>query len=902
MAPSPGFAASSLWQTTLAEQPGDIHVEQRTRLRVSYLSLRERASTLMAQAPQDALPYTVHDITHADALWEAADEICGPQISITPLEGYILGCAFVLHDAAMCQAAYKDGLDAAFGKQEWRDLLALTHFQHYGNWPEPTELDAPTPAVRDDCRFQAIREIHPRHAKTLVAESWPTQTGSTMYLIDDAELRETYGDIIGNLAASHWDNVKDLIEPFQQERGPHPMHPPEWRIEPLKLACILRLADAAQIDSRRAPTFLFALRRPKGPSRDHWSFQQFVGRPFRRDDRLHITSLRPFTADNAHAWWLALDYLREVDAEFKRVDALLYDLKLKRMAVRAVAGVDDEKRFADVLPVSGWRPVDARLQISDAPGLVDHLGGTQLYGNAPQVAVRELIQNAHDAVAARARLESEFIGGRIEVQLTEADDGNWTLEVRDNGVGMDEDIIAHALLDFGRSGWSSRQARTKFPGLPGGGFQPKGRFGIGFFAVFMLGDDIEITTRRYDGATTDALHVTFSGLLARPIITTPRPTPATRIGTTVRVRLKENPYNEAGLFRFHVGEQSLFGLVRTAVVDNTVPVLTTQYTQDAEEIHRTLEPLSLRTASPKQIFDRLHPKRPREDSVREKQRLMRRERFASHATEILDTQGRRAGFASLEPRHEMQYSRFLFPGTLAVSGFRADDLFSFEGFLEGRPNRASRDRAELAVQADSVQSWFTTQITRWRELGEYTASTQVQTAEMLYQVFGRLSDEHAIGATSDGLIRFGSIGEWAEHTDEIFLTSDWPLAWNYSSPEAPFVWHIMRSAKISIPDKWLITGSRFSSLQGPFYELFPSARLRDPRFEAWRFSDGCWQQNWWYSSGSFRGKILMQICDAWSCDIEDIYAPVCQRHFEDYSHIDPDVEPAWGYWLRRPGA
>lgn len=49
--------------------------------------------------------------------------------------------------------------------------------------------------------------------------------------------------------------------------------PVDWRINPLKLACLLRCADAGHIDSGRAPDYLLKLLDINGVSRNHWEAQ-----------------------------------------------------------------------------------------------------------------------------------------------------------------------------------------------------------------------------------------------------------------------------------------------------------------------------------------------------------------------------------------------------------------------------------------------------------------------------------------------------------------------------------------------------------------------------------------------------------------------------------------------------
>ena len=887
------FAATPLWQSTLAEGAHrNNHREQREHLRASYLSLRENAIPLLAEAARSTPNFTVHDITHVDALWETASLVCGSSNSLTPAEAYVLGCAFVLHDAAMGQAAYPGGLAETLGEQKWRDLLSVAYYRSSNSWPQPGELDHPPAEVMEACIVQAIRETHAQQAKRLVDQPWHTSAGNQFHLIQDTQLREAYGPLIGELAASHWSNVEVLAQQFKQARGSLTWQPADWIIEPLKLACILRLADATQIDSRRAPTFLFTLRRPEGESRHHWRFQEHVSRPRLVDDRVTYTSLRPFERGATEAWWLALDYLRDVDRELKSVDALLHDLGRSRLAARAVAGVDSPERFAELFPVQGWRPVDTKLRISDVPALVGTLGGEQLYGREPEVAVRELIQNAQDAVLARTIIEPDFADGRVEVNLAEQD-GGWVLEVRDNGIGMDEDILVHGLLDFGHSGWSTNQVRAKSPGLAGGGFQPKGRFGIGFFSVFMLGDDVELVTRRHNDASTDARRLVFTGLGKRPLLTALQPANRAAVGTTVRVALTVNPYDAGGILRYTDNDR-LSELIHRLVLGNSIPIHSRE--PDGRE-PRTLAPFDLSTGAPEDVFDRLYP--PLTDSWRisqEKQRLLLREAFTQRATELFDSTHRRIGLAVLGA-DLLYWSQLNYTGIVAVNGFLADEIRDFAGYLEGTPNRASRDKVDLVADRDEVRRWFASQEKQLRDTHKFSESIQLELGYTLHRAFGRFADDHCVGMTRQGLLRFGEVERWAAQRDEIFLTGGPPLTWHTRPPR---VMHHNAGIEITLPENWFTSCA--ISYDQIFQDLFPLTLNSDPDFEFARYhTELTWEKFWWRVSGSIDGPFLRHVCRAWSCTIGDLLAPLARRHWNDVAYLDdPALGPVFGYRVQRP--
>ncbi|MFD5386810.1 ATP-binding protein [Streptomyces sp. NPDC127074] len=891
--PEHDFVSTPLWQKTLApRRRSDDHNSQRERLRSSYLALRDNAAVLLAENARSMPNFTVHDISHVDALWETASLMCGDQVTLNPAEAYVLGCAFVLHDAAMGTAAYGMSVPEVLGDQRWRDLVSVAYYHRQGCWPDHEELDAPPPEIMEACRETAIRETHAEQARKLVDQPWQSSTGNEIFLIQDLQLREAYGPLIGDLAASHWWPVDKLADRFRQAKGSLTWQPPEWIIEPLKLACVLRLADATQIDSRRAHTFLFSLRRPQGVSREHWRFQEHVSRPHLAGDRVTYTSLRPFLPQDAAAWWLALDYLRGVDRELKKVDALLHDLARSRLAARAVAGVDSPERFADLFPVSDWRPIDATVKVSDIPALVETLGGKQLYGDEPEVAVRELVQNAHDAVLARQALEPDFIDGRIEVRLTQSG-GSWCLEIRDNGSGMDEETLVHGLLDFGASGWSSTNVRNRLPGLAGGGFIPNGRFGIGFFSVFLLGDHVELITRRYDGSTMDARRLTFDGPSQRPLLT---PLPAsvrTSPGTTIRITLKKSPYDIKGLL-YRTSDERLNQLIRRLVLENAVPVLTWEPNAATPE---KVAPFTLATGAPDDVFDRLYP--PLTDSWRvgeEKTRLQLRDAFVDRATELLDEAGRRIGLATLwNDLHYLGPRNFF--GIVTVNGFLADESVAFAGYLAGQPNRASRDNASLVANEHQVRHWIHTQEQRLRRIGHFSDSVQLELAYTLHDAFNHLADDIAFAITGQGLLRPTDLAAWAGQRDEVFMAFGPPLSWR---PRPPEVYHYLSGQNISLPDKWVLICQRASL--PPLAEVFPDVMNRDAAYESARNQPSLtWQKVWWRMSGKLQGFFLRALCETWSCTIEDLLAPVEQRRWSDACYLDDEaLGPVEGYLLRRP--
>ena len=543
--------ATRVWQTTLGSKPtDDPHEDAREKLRASFVSFRERAALLAAEIHRDLPEFTVHDVTHLDALWEIADIVGGPELSLSPPEAFVLGGAFLLHDLGMSLASYPQGIDELKQRETWNDTIALQFMEKHNRQPTAEELaDPPHEAVTAATAY-LLRALHAEQAERLGVAAWTAPGAeSPEHLIQDTDIRQTYGRIVGLVAHSHWWPVQELEKRFPRTLGAPHWCPKDWTVDPLKLSCLLRLADAGHIDARRAPYFLRAIRHISAASADHWAFQQRIGKPHLTGDALSYTSGYAFPFEESASWWLCFDTLRMVDEELRSVDALLADKGIHRFAARRIAGIESPERLTAYVPTVGWAPVDASVQVSDVPRLLTCLGGKELYGRNPRVPLRELVQNASDAVRARWAIENRVQGwGEISVRLGQDGERHW-LEVEDTGIGMSPTVLTKYLLDFSTTFWGSSVMVDELPGLLGSGFRPTGKYGIGFFSVFMLGDSVRVRTRRADAAQKDTLVLEFNtGLNSRPVLREAAPSEVLRDGgTTVRVWLRTAPTDNGGL-------------------------------------------------------------------------------------------------------------------------------------------------------------------------------------------------------------------------------------------------------------------------------------------------------------------------------------------------------------------
>jgi len=265
--------------------------------------------------------------------------------------------------------------------------------------------------------------------------------------------------------------------------------------------------------------------RPLEISKTHWLFQTKLAKPQFRNSRLVYTSTSPFGIDEAEAWQLSWDAIQIVDKELRHASDLLADGSSRVFQAVGVVGADSAAALTDHIQVTDWKPLPTEVRVSDVPHLARMLGGQGLYSDW-YIPVRELIQNAADAIEARVAVDDDFSleDGQIKIRIKKEGGGLALLSVEDNGIGMSETTLTGALLDFGFSFWKSEAAREEFPGLQWRFKNPRGRYGIGFFPVFMWSDNVQVCTRRHTEGTASARILEFkSGLGRRPIVRPAKP-------------------------------------------------------------------------------------------------------------------------------------------------------------------------------------------------------------------------------------------------------------------------------------------------------------------------------------------------------------------------------------------
>ena len=380
---------------------------------------------------------------------------------------------------------------------------------------------------------------------------------------------------------------------------------------------------------------------------------------------------------------MAYDAARMIDNELRAADRLLLDLHRERLAARSVAFSYSPEAFAKNVPTDGWQPIDTSIKITDIKSMVERFGGEKLYGKDPAAALRELLQNAVDAVHACRKLgglgEDE---GEIEVAVEDVPGGHW-LHITDTGIGMSRYVLTEVLLDFGRSLWRSADLRGEWSGLSASGFDAIGQFGIGFFSVFMLGERVRVVTRRYEskkGESGQWLLEFTAGTNKRPILRTPTENEKLkRHGTRLSVFVSQEKL--LGLCRRQDWDKGSPGFFFSQACARLAPALDIDlYVRINGDAHqRVVKANDWLTLTPLELLQRIHP--TSYDNMKKFDDWM-------HFSDLRDNSGKIVGRCATNP-----YSHFIPVSCVGVvKGLFAGDVPGLTGIVFTKPKTIWRVR------------------------------------------------------------------------------------------------------------------------------------------------------------------------------------------------------------------
>ncbi len=169
-----------------------------------------------------------------------------------------------------------------------------------------------------------------------------------------------------------------------------------------------------------------------------------------------------------------------------------------------------------------------------------HLIVHSLYKN-PEVFLRELVSNASDALNKVRFLRltnSDIVDSDAELKIKiEIDKEKGTFSIEDTGIGMTEDELVNQIGTIASSGTlefiqKMNEAKQSIDG------SMIGQFGVGFYSVFMVTDEVTVETRHAEAGST-ALKWTSKGENSFSIEESDRTARGTKISFTLNDEHKQ---------------------------------------------------------------------------------------------------------------------------------------------------------------------------------------------------------------------------------------------------------------------------------------------------------------------------------------------------------------------------
>jgi len=840
------FENTIIWQKSLGKQlEPDIYDKERNLLRTEYEKFRDNSALLASEIASSMPDFTVHDISHIDALWETANLIMGDSYELNPAEAFVLGGAFLLHDLGMGLASFPNGIEEIKKETIWKDTVASELKKKLNRQIYEEDLNSIPEDIEKYATQTVLRINHAKQAERIALISWKDNKGNNLHLLDDANLRESYGAIIGQIAHSHWWSSSELVEKLPSILGAPGMFPPSWSVDPVKLACILRVADATQIDDRRAPLFLRAIRQIQGEASEHWNFQQKLYQPRLERNRLVFTSKSNFEIKEVGSWWLCFDTLKMIDKELKEVDSLLTDTNRPRLQAIGVASIDEPTRLSKLVTVNGWQPIDTRIKVTNVAKLVGSLGGSQLYGENISVPLRELIQNSSDAIRARRIIENEEPEfGTINICFGKDSDGSF-IEIEDNGIGMSPKVLSGPFLDFGESFWGTSLMHQEIPQLEYKGFQSTGKYGIGFFSVFMWGNKVSVASKRFEAGRDETLILEFNeGLNSRPIL---RKAKAEEVikdgGTRVKVWLSSSKTFDKLL---EVKDKKRSKITKLELIESLCPSIDCNIVLAEDNKKNKIISANDWVSIPPIDFIKRIIGKSKYKSLSKSQQIQL-EKISSNMEVIKNKKREIVGRAFLYIEEDRKDGLVL-EGIVTVGGFKTTGLTGLIGIFKGRNIRASRDVGVPIISDEELSKWANNQSGKLQAL-DLDEENQIACASHIRHC-GGLTNKFKIAYHKDGTLNYEQLVDKLKSldTDLIYVVHDAAIS----------IYERENKCNIEFNDNviWVEKGfiGIFQTRNIETFVWWPNINVHDET----------------EYTGNLSGLVEKALCEVWNCSIEDL--------------------------------
>ncbi len=334
------------------------------------------------------------------------------------------------------------------------------------------------------------------------------------------------GDFASRICEGHWLNF-DIIDDYISYPTDASIHREIVNVKALTI--YVRLVDLLDLGEDRTPFILWKFVAPRNQfSKLEWAKHRALQSVTFPQYQLARYIQVEGSTDDQNVYMGIMDLKRYVDDQFRQCSDILNRINHSYHKLN-ISHID--WRIAP----RGFEPIAIQFEF-DRNRMFDILGD-EIYQSNPYVFIRELLQNAIDAIEMRTEIlekKNLSFSPKIKLQVTE-DDNCFIVEITDNGIGMDEYIIRNYLAVAGKSYYRSSDFQKE--GLK---MDPISRFGIGVLSCFMTADYIEIDTFRDPNATKNQDHLKISIPSKENYFKIKKNTEILNTGTTFKVFVLKN--------------------------------------------------------------------------------------------------------------------------------------------------------------------------------------------------------------------------------------------------------------------------------------------------------------------------------------------------------------------------
>ena len=322
-----------------------------------------------------------------------------------------------------------------------------------------------------------LRQKHPDLAEHYIIN----ELTNTDFGVDKDGDGKWFQEQLGRIVKSHGESINWILQNIENDFV--------YRSESINfqfVAFLLRLADALDYDATRAPFDLYLQKEENLPeiSKNEWKKQQYIQNTVKikidEDENLKYVFFNG-RCDSPELFRSICSYFENtLETTIEEINELKINNSNERIKLKP--------KVINKIKTVGFDCADLHY-IMDYKKISNLLMGEHLYQDK-KVALRELLQNAIDAVLLRKHIHQDIIP-TIEVKI-EKDN----IVIEDNGIGMTEEQIRKYFLNIGNSFYDSEDFKNTYPE-----FNAISHYGIGFLSCFMLSNKVIVKTSSYTNPT-----------------------------------------------------------------------------------------------------------------------------------------------------------------------------------------------------------------------------------------------------------------------------------------------------------------------------------------------------------------------------------------------------------------